>query len=58
MITDVKWNYDAADKNIVFVHIYADKDEKLVLEIEKKRSDRRLWRIHHKQFDIKVKNDY
>lgn len=56
MIKDVKWNYDAANRDIVFVHVKDEDDNNLTLEIERRRGDRPFsWIIRNKRnFEVRV----
>jgi hypothetical protein len=55
VIKDVKWNYDAANKDIVFVHIYDEEDKHLTVEIERRRGQRYFNWIVRKRFTFEIR---
>jgi hypothetical protein len=40
MIKGVKWYYDAASGDIVYIHITDENDNELTIEVERRRGDR------------------
>lgn len=55
MIKDVKWNYDASNKDIIFVHIYDEEGKHLTLEIERRRGARYYNWIVRKRFGFEAR---
>jgi hypothetical protein len=54
-IAEVKWNYDAADKRLCFVHLTTVDGERLTLEIGHAWGD---WTVKHRPtFKVKIHHD-